>query len=89
MSYWDAYDGQAIRVLEASDTQPINCINIDVQGEAIVSGSTDKLVKVWVWAKPKLLHPNHPYLLVHSALLEANIIGNSRNMCMFVRCDQL
>ncbi|KAK9810051.1 hypothetical protein WJX72_004013 [[Myrmecia] bisecta] len=49
ITYWDAFDGQAIRILEGSDTEQLDCLAIDPDGEAIVSGSSDKLVKLWAY----------------------------------------
>ena len=47
MTYWDAFDGQAIRILEGSDSEQLDSLAIDPEGEAVVSGGGDKLVKVW------------------------------------------
>jgi WD40 repeat protein len=46
ITYWDASDGQAIRVIEGGDA-PMTAIDIDSTGEFFVSGSEDKLVKIW------------------------------------------
>ncbi|KAK3267174.1 hypothetical protein CYMTET_24255 [Cymbomonas tetramitiformis] len=47
ITYWDAYDGQAIRILDGSDSAELNALAISPDGEAIVSGGGDKDVKVW------------------------------------------
>mmetsp|Transcript_11703 Transcript_11703/g.13906 ORF Transcript_11703/g.13906 Transcript_11703/m.13906 type:complete len:627 (-) Transcript_11703:1832-3712(-) len=53
ITYWDAYDGQAIRILDGSDSAELNALAIapggpgSAGGEAIVSGGGDKDVKVW------------------------------------------
>ena len=47
LSYWDAYDGTAIRVIEGSN-QEINTIDITKpDGLHFVSGGNDKTVRVW------------------------------------------
>ena len=47
ITYWDAYDGQAIRIIDGSDTSEVNDLATDRDGEAIVSGGGDKLVRLW------------------------------------------
>ncbi|XRA99932.1 cilia- and flagella-associated protein 52 [Pycnococcus provasolii] len=47
VSYWDAYDGQAIRILDGSTTHPVNAIDIAPDGTGYVTGGGDKLVKLW------------------------------------------
>jgi WD40 repeat protein len=45
--YWDAFEGSAIRELEGSSSEQVSALAIDSEGEAIVSGGGDKLVKLW------------------------------------------
>lgn len=47
ITYWDAYDGQAIRIIDASDKDEVDALAVDVEGEAIVSGGGDKLVRLF------------------------------------------
>lgn len=47
ITYWDAYDGQAIRIIEGSDTAQLNALATDPDGDALLSGGSDKLVKLW------------------------------------------
>lgn len=47
ITYWDAYDGQAIRIIDGSDNNEVNALAIDKDGHAIISGGGDKLVKLW------------------------------------------
>jgi WD40 repeat protein len=47
ITYWDCFDGQAIRMLDGSETGEINALAITEAGEHFVSGGQDKRVKVW------------------------------------------
>ncbi|KAF5832700.1 flagellar associated protein [Dunaliella salina] len=47
ITYWDAYDGQAIRIIDGSDSDEVNSLATDRDGEAIISGGGDKLVRLW------------------------------------------
>ena len=47
MTWWDSFDGQAIRVLDGSESAEINSLDISTDGEMIVTGGGDKEVKVW------------------------------------------
>ena len=46
LAYWDAYDGSAVRVVDASDTAACTDVCVDPDGEAVVTGGADKLVQV-------------------------------------------
>uniref|UniRef100_A0A6V1NYK3 Cilia- and flagella-associated protein 52 n=2 Tax=Heterosigma akashiwo TaxID=2829 RepID=A0A6V1NYK3_HETAK len=46
VTYWDAYDGSAIRVIDGGEEEMV-CLDIEPQGELFISGGADKLVKVW------------------------------------------
>ena len=45
--YWDCYDGQAIRLLDGSDSGELNALAIFQQGEHFISAGNDKIVKLW------------------------------------------
>lgn len=47
VTYWDAYDGNAIRIIDGSENEEVNALAVDRDGEALVSGGGDKLVKLW------------------------------------------
>jgi len=47
VTYWDAYDGQTIRIVDGSDSHEVNALAVDRDGAALVSGGSDKLVRVW------------------------------------------
>jgi len=46
ITYWDASDCNAIRVIEGGDAE-LNALDIEPDGLLFVSGGNDKLVKVW------------------------------------------
>jgi len=47
IAYWDTFDGQAIRVLEASDEGELTTLSMSASGSHYVSGSQDRLLKLW------------------------------------------
>jgi WD40 repeat protein len=46
ITYWDAYDGSAIRVIVGGEEE-MNALDVEENGEWFVSGGDDALVKVW------------------------------------------
>eukprot|EP00929_Paragymnodinium_shiwhaense_P112306 TRINITY_DN8056_c0_g1_i1.p1 TRINITY_DN8056_c0_g1~~TRINITY_DN8056_c0_g1_i1.p1 ORF type:complete len:618 (-),score=119.92 TRINITY_DN8056_c0_g1_i1:423-2276(-) len=47
VGYWDTFDGQAIRVLEASDEGEVATLSISKSGSHYVSGGEERLLKLW------------------------------------------
>jgi len=47
ITYWDCYDGQAIRMLDGSDSGELNALAIYAEGEHFISSGNDKVIKVW------------------------------------------
>jgi WD40 repeat protein len=47
VTYWDCFDGQAIRMLDGSDSGEVNALAITKAGEHFASGGEDKKLKVW------------------------------------------
>merc|ERR1719152_326394 len=47
VGYWDTFDGQAIRVLEASDEGELTTLSISQSGSHYVSGGEERLLKLW------------------------------------------
>lgn len=45
ITYWDAYDGSAIRVIEGGNEE-MNTLDVEPSGQLFVSGGDDGLVKV-------------------------------------------
>ncbi|GMI12017.1 hypothetical protein TrRE_jg8950 [Triparma retinervis] len=46
ISYWDSYDGSAIRVIDGGEAE-MTSLDITASGDKFVSGSGDKTVKLW------------------------------------------
>ena len=46
ITYWDATDGQAIRVIEGADDS-LTSLDVESTGEFFVSAAADKLLKIW------------------------------------------
>lgn len=46
LTYWDAFDGSAIRIIEGS-TAEINSVDVTSDGVNFVSAGNDKTVKLW------------------------------------------
>merc|ERR1712166_768730 len=47
VAYWDTFDGQAIRVLEASEEGELSTLSISKSGSNYVSGGEERLLKLW------------------------------------------
>jgi len=47
ITYWDTFDGQAIRILEGSQEAEVATLSMAASGSHFVSGSADRLVKFW------------------------------------------
>lgn len=47
ISYWETFDGTAIRMLDGSDSAEVNALAITNEGEHFVSGGEDKVLKLW------------------------------------------
>eukprot|EP00055_Hartaetosiga_balthica_P003458 m.7868 g.7868 ORF g.7868 m.7868 type:complete len:609 (+) comp2942_c0_seq1:68-1894(+) len=49
--YWEAYDGSLLRELEVSASGPLNGIDVSSDGETIVVGGADKLLKLLTYSE--------------------------------------
>lgn len=47
ITYWDTFDGQAIRILEGSPEAEVATLSMSASGSHFASGSADRLVKFW------------------------------------------
>jgi WD40 repeat protein len=47
ITYWETFDGTAIRMLDGSDEAEVNALAITEEGEHFISGGEDKIVKLW------------------------------------------
>jgi WD40 repeat protein len=51
VAYWDTFDGQAIRVLEASDEGELTTLCMAQSGSHYVTGGEERLLKLWDYDK--------------------------------------
>jgi len=51
LAYWDTFDGQAVRVLEASEEGELCTLSISKSGSHYVSGGEERLLKLWDYDK--------------------------------------
>jgi len=47
ITYWDTFDGQAIRVLEGSQESDLQTLSISKSGSHFVSAGQDRILKLW------------------------------------------
>lgn len=47
ISWYDVYDGQAIRVLEGSERSEVNSLDVSPDGAYLVSGGADTTLRLW------------------------------------------
>jgi cilia- and flagella-associated protein 52 len=47
ITFWDAYDGSAVRVTDGSDTAALTDVHVDAAGRMLVSAGNDGLVQLW------------------------------------------
>ena len=47
ITYWDCFDGQAIRMLDGSENGELNALAIFTEGEHFISSGNDKIIKLW------------------------------------------
>jgi WD40 repeat protein len=47
LTYWDAVDGNPIRMISGSQEAQVNALAVDSSGARFVSGGDDKLLRVW------------------------------------------
>ncbi len=54
IAYWSAFDGELIRYLQASDREgEVNALDISKEGNFIVTGGQDPLLRVWAYHEGK------------------------------------
>lgn len=47
ITYWETFDGTAIRMLDGSESSEVNTLAITHEGEHFVSGGEDKILRLW------------------------------------------
>ncbi|GLD64997.1 cilia- and flagella-associated protein 52 [Lates japonicus] len=77
VTYWDVYDGSAIRELEGSQSGAINGMHISQDGKHFVTGGDDKLVKVWDYMEGVVTHVG----IAHGgSITSTKIFSNNRTL---------
>ena len=61
ITYWDVYDGSAVRVVDASEDAAMCDVAVDAAGDVIVSGGAHKLVQVPPPRGPCALRASSPH----------------------------
>ncbi|OMJ75837.1 hypothetical protein SteCoe_24939 [Stentor coeruleus] len=56
ITYWDTFDGQAIRMLDGSEEGEVNALAINKEGSHFVSGGEDQVVKMWSYDEGVVLY---------------------------------
>lgn len=56
ITYWDTFDGQAIRMLDGSEDGEVNTLAITAAGEHFASGGEDQVVKLWSYDEGVVLY---------------------------------
>lgn len=83
ISYWDTFDGQAIRVLEGSEEGELCTLSIARSGSNFVSGGQDRLLKLWDYDEGTC-----KYIGVgHSGLINAVAISPDQSFIVSVGCE--
>jgi len=54
--YWETYDGNQIRELDASNTGGINGLDIDRCGQYFITGGDDTILKVWDYQAGEIVY---------------------------------
>ncbi|XP_075296976.1 cilia- and flagella-associated protein 52 isoform X1 [Opisthocomus hoazin] len=56
VGYWEVYDGSLVREVRASESGPINGMDITSDGPCFVTGGDDHLVKLWDYNEGTVTH---------------------------------
>jgi WD40 repeat protein len=56
VTYWDTFDGQAIRMLDGSEEGEVNALAINKEGNHFASGGEDQVVKLWSYDEGVVLY---------------------------------
>ncbi|CAH1965474.1 unnamed protein product [Acanthoscelides obtectus] len=56
IAYWEVLDGSLVRELEGSPSGTINCLDISHDGDRILSGGNDQIVKLWKYQEGTATH---------------------------------
>ncbi|KAJ3614522.1 hypothetical protein NHX12_018094 [Muraenolepis orangiensis] len=77
ISYWEVYNGAAIRALEGSKSGAINGMHISQDGRHFITGAEDKLVKVWSYLEGEVTHVGTAH---GGSITSVRLCGNNRTL---------
>jgi len=83
LGFWETFDGSMIRELDGSLSGSVNSIDISKDGVYLVSGGTDKIVKLWKYEKGEVTHIG----LGHSAPITGIAISPDETFIVSVSSD--
>ena len=77
ITYWDTFDGQAIRMLDGSEEGEVNALAINKEGNHFASGGEDQVVKLWSYDEGIVLYQG----IGHSSTIQKIIFSpDQRNL---------
>lgn len=85
VAYWETYDGSQIRELEGSDSGAIN--GMDVFDKYFVTGSSDKLIKLWQYDEGQVTHIGKLY--VHVCVVLHNTQCTCTIYLQYIHCNYI
>lgn len=74
VAYWETYDGSQIREVDGSMSGSINGMDVSPDGETMVTGGDDKIVKVWDYNGADVKFVG----IGHSEIMKLKICPNER-----------
>jgi WD40 repeat protein len=77
ITYWDTFDGQAIRMLDGSEEGEVNALAINKEGSHFVSGGEDQVVKLWSYDEGVVLYEGIGH---SSTILKVTYSPDQRNL---------
>lgn len=77
ITYWDTFDGQAIRMLDGSEEGEVNTLAITKEGSHFASGGEDQVVKLWSYDEGVVLYEGIGH---SSTILKIVFTPDQRNM---------
>ncbi|KAK6624062.1 hypothetical protein RUM44_010920 [Polyplax serrata] len=83
IAYWETYDGSLIRDIEGSTAAGLNTLDISADGQYVVSGGNDQMVKLWKYQEGLTTHVG----LGHAGIITAAKFSPDCNYLITVSAD--